>query len=121
MEKEKNNLLNSKIKNKNKLLNKKILIYLILFILINILQFIFVKNKLINYIFSLTTAMVFVFYLLFNKIKNKNNKKIILNKKQDIENKINNLENEIKVLKNNKDNIEKEIEKNKLENNLKNK
>ena len=121
LEKEKNNLLNSKIKNKNKLLNKKILIYLILFILINILQFIFVKNKLINYIFSLTTAMVFVFYLLFNKIKNKNNKKIILNKKQDIENKINNLENEIKVLKNNKDNIEKEIEKNKLENNLKNK
>ena len=121
LEKEKNNLLNSKIKNKNKLLNKKILIYLILFILINILQFIFVKNKLINYIFSLTTAMVFIFYLLFNKIKNKNNKKIILNKKQDIENKINNLENEIKVLKNNKDNIEKEIEKNKLENNLKNK
>ena len=119
LEKEKNNLLNSKIK--NKLLNKKILIYLILFILINILQFIFVKNKLINYIFSLTTAMVFVFYLLFNKIKNKNNKKIILNKKQDIENKINNLENEIKVLKNNKDNIEKEIEKNKLENDLKNK
>ncbi len=121
LEKEKNNLLNSKIKNKNKLLNKKILIYLILFILINILQFIFVKNKLINYIFSLTTAMVFIFYLLFNRIKNKNNKKIILNKKQDIENKINNLENEIKVLKNNKDNIEKEIEKNKLENNLKNK
>ena len=121
LEKEKNNLLNSKIKNKNKLLNKKILIYLILFILINILQFIFVKNKLINYIFSLTTATVLIFYLLFNKIKNKNNKKIILNKKQDIENKINNLENEIKVLKNNKDNIEKEIEKNKLENNLKNK
>lgn len=121
LEKEKNNLLNSKIKNKNKLLNKKILIYLILFILINILQFIFVKNKLINYIFSLTTAMVLIFYLLFNKIKNKNNKKIILNKKQDIENKINNLENEIKVLKNNKNNIEKEIEKNKLENNLKNK
>ena len=121
LEKEKNNLLNSKIKNKNKLLNKKILIYLILFILINILQFIFVKNKLINYIFSLTTATVLIFYLLFNKIKNKNNKKIILNKKQDIENKINNLENEIKVLKNNKNNIEKEIEKNKLENNLKNK
>ena len=83
LEKEKNNLLNSKIKNKNKLLNKKILIYLILFILINILQFIFVKNKLINFIFSLTTATVLIFYLLFNKIKNKNNKKIILNKKQE--------------------------------------
>lgn len=121
LEKEKNNLLNSKIKNKNKLLNKKILIYLILFILINILQFIFVKNKLINFIFSLTTATVLIFYLLFNKIKNKNNKKIILNKKQEIENKINNLQNEIKILENNKNNLKKEIEKNKLENNLKNK
>lgn len=121
LEKEKNNLLNSKIKNKNKLLNKKILIYLILFILINILQFVFVKNKLINFIFSLTTATVLIFYLLFNKIKNKNNKKIILNKKQEIENKINNLQNEIKILENNKNNLKKEIEKNKLENNLKNK
>ena len=121
LEKEKNNLLNSKIKNKNKLLNKKILIYLILFILINILQFIFVKNKLINFIFSLTTATALIFYLLFNKIKNKNNKKIILNKKQEIENKINNLQNEIKILENNKNNLKKEIEKNKLENNLKNK
>lgn len=121
LEKEEKNLLNSKIKNKKKLLNKKILICLILFILMNIVQFIFVKNKLINYIFSLTTATILIFYLLSNKIKNKNNKKIILNKKQEIENKINSLENEIKVLKNNKNNIEKEIEKNKLENNLKNK
>ena len=110
-----------KIKNKKKLLNKKILICLILFILMNIVQFIFVKNKLINYIFSLTTATILIFYLLSNKIKNKNNKKIILNKKQEIENKINSLENEIKVLKNNKNNIEKEIEKNKLEKNLKKK
>lgn len=121
LEKEEKNLLNSKIKNKKKLLNKKILICLILFILMNIVQFIFVKNKLINYIFSLTTATILIFYLLSNKIKNKNNKKIILNKKQEIENKINSLENEIKVLKNNKNNIEKEIEKNKLENNLKKK
>lgn len=121
LEKEEKNLLNSKIKNKKKLLNKKILICLILFILMNIVQFIFVKNKLINYIFSLTTATILIFYLLSNKIKNKNNKKIILNKKQEIENKINSLENEIKVLKNNKNNIEKEIEKNKLEKNLKKK
>lgn len=121
LEKEEKNLLNSKMKNKKKLLNKKILICLILFILMNIVQFIFVKNKLINYIFSLTTATILIFYLLSNKIKNKNNKKIILNKKQEIENKINSLENEIKVLKNNKNNIEKEIEKNKLENNLKKK
>ena len=121
LEKEEKNLLNSKIKNKKKLLNKKILICLILFILMNIVQFIFVKNKLINYIFSLTTATILILYLLSNKIKNKNNKKIILNKKQEIENKINSLENEIKVLKNNKNNIEKEIEKNKLENNLKKK
>lgn len=121
LEKEEKNLLNSKIKNKKKLLNKKILICLILFILMNIVQFIFVKNKLINYIFSITTATILIFYLLSNKIKNKNNKKIILNKKQEIENKINSLENEIKVLKNNKNNIEKEIEKNKLENNLKKK
>ena len=88
----------------------------------NILQFIFVKNKLINFIFLLTVPTYLIFCFL---IKNKLNKKI--KKEEEIEknnlinlekikNEINNKENEIKILENNNINLENEI--NNSKNNL---
>ena len=75
-----NNLKNKKIKNnKNKINNKKINklnIIFILLILINIFQFIFIKNNIFRYIFLLTVPTFLIFYLFFishqnKKIKNK--------------------------------------------------
>ena len=135
---------NKKINNKKNKLNKKIIIILLFIILINILQFIFIKNKIINYIFLLTVPTVLIFYLISkNKIKKeeknteKNTKEIklkIIKQEQELnllEKNNLKLEEEIKELKNNynlKINLEKEkiknkyskkIEKNKI-NNLKN-
>ena len=71
------------IKNKNSKLIKTINIIFILLILINILQFIFVKNNIFKYIFLLTVPTFLIFYLFLRnnenkKIKNKSNKKLIL-------------------------------------------
>ena len=87
-------------------------------ILINILQFIFIKNTYFNYIFLLTVPMVLVFYLLLkNKIKNKE-----LNIKNNLEKinlEINNFKNEINLLEKNNNELEKEIKKLKNNFNLK--
>ena len=118
-EKIKNNKKINKEKNK---LNKKLIIFFILINLMNILQFIFVKNKLINFIFLLTVPTYLIFCFL---IKNKLNKKI--KKEEEIEKnnlinlekikkEINNKENEIKILENNNINLENEI--NNSKNNL---
>ena len=125
-EKIKNNKKINKEKNK---LNKKLIIFFILINLMNILQFIFVKNKLINFIFLLTVPTYLIFCFL---IKNKLNKKIkkeeeieknnlinlekIKNEINNKENEINNKENEIKILENNNINLENEI--NNSKNNL---
>ena len=113
-----NEIKNKKIKNNLNKLN----IFLIIIILINILQFILIKNKLINYIFLLTAPMYLIFYIFF-KNKLKNNKKIIENNEINIENNKNNelikLENELNILENNKNNLNEEIDKIKNENNLK--
>ena len=118
-EKIKNNKKINKEKNK---LNKKLITFFILIILINILQFIFIKDKLINFIFLLTVPTYLIFCFL---IKNKLNKKI--KKEEEIEknnlinlekinNEINNKENEIKILEKNNNNLENEI--NNSKNNL---
>lgn len=130
-----NNLKNKKIKNnKIKILN----IVFILLILINILQFVFIKNNNFKYIFLLTVPTFLIFYIFFishqnKKIKNKekieknNFEKINLelinleNEKKLIENNLNNLNDEINKLKNNfnlKINLEKEKIKNKYLNKL---
>lgn len=106
---EKNKKINSE---KNKL-NKNILIIFLIIILLNILQFIFIKNKYFNYIFLLTVPTVLIFYL-FLKNKIKNNEKNIKNKLEKINLEINNLNNEKKLLEKNNEELEKEI------NNLKN-
>ncbi len=113
---------NKKINKEKNKLNNKLIIFFILINLMNILQFIFVKNKLINFIFLLTVPTYLIFCFL---IKNKLNKKI--KKEEEIEknnlinlekikNEINNKENEIKILENNNINLENEI--NNSKNNL---
>lgn len=113
---------NKKINNEKNKLNKKIIIVFIFLLIINFLQFIFIKNKLINYIFLLTVPMALIYFIIS---KNKLNKKIKKQKNIDENNlkniekinlEINNLNNEINLLEKNNNNLEKEI--NNLKSNL---
>ncbi len=121
------NSKNKKIKSdKNKLNNKlinKLNIIFVLLILINILQFIFIKNNIFKYIFLLTVPMFLIFYIILIK---KENKKIKIKEKIEKNNfeKLNleliNLENEKKLLENNLNILNEEINKFKNDFNLKN-
>ena len=118
-----NNLKNKKIKNnKNKIINKKIKILNIIFIiliLINILQFIFIKNNNFKYIFLLTVPTFLIFYVFFINKENKklkNKEKIEKNNYEKINLELINLENEKKLIENNINNLNEEI--NKLKNNF---
>ena len=107
-----------KINNKKNKLNKKIIIYFLIIILFNILQFFIIKNKLINYILISTIPAYLLACII---IKNKLNKKIKINnniEKNDLINleKINNKENEKNILEKNNKNLKNEI--NNLKNNL---
>ena len=119
--KNKNNKINkNKIKNK---LIKKLNIIFILLIIINILQFIIIKNNIFKYIFLLTVPTFLIFYIfLINKEKNKikNNEKIEKNKFNEINLQLINLENEKKLIENNQKNNIDELNKIKNEFNLKN-
>ena len=111
---------NKKINNEKNKLNKKIIIVFIFLLIINFLQFIFIKNKLINYIFLLTVPMTLIYFIIS---KNKLNKKIKKQKNID-ENNLKNIEKinlEINNLKSNlnlKINLEKEKIKNKYLNKI---
>ena len=125
------NNLEKNIKNKNKIkniekikveknkLNKKLILIFILLIIINILQFIFIKNNIFKYIFLLTVPTFLIFWIFFIKNKNKliknieKNKKII-EEKMNLE--INELNNQINLLE--KNNLELNNEINKLKNNF---
>ena len=107
--------------NKNKL-NKKIILFFILIIILNIIQFILIKNKLINYILFLTVPMDLIFSI-FLKIKEnkkiKKKEKIEKNRTNEIEKinlDINNIENQVKLLE--KNNLELENNINELKNNF---
>ena len=107
--------------NKNKL-NKKIILFFTLIIILNIIQFILIKNKLINYILFLTVPMDLIFSI-FLKIKEnkkiKQQEKIEKNKTNEIEKinlEINNIENQIKLLEKNNLKLENNI--NELKNNF---
>lgn len=114
---EKNNKKIEELKNKKNKLKNKLIIIFILIIIINIIQFILIKNNIIKYIFLLTVPMVLIFII--NKLKNKNNKiKIEEKNNKKIEEEIN-LEknkylNENNLLEKNEKELEKEL------NNLKN-
>ena len=135
IEKNKNKLNELKIKNK-KIKNKLIIIF-ILILIINILQFILIKNNIIKYIFLLTVPMVLIFSIIYLKNKNKkikieekNNKKIeekinleknnYLNENNLLEKNNNELNGEINKLKNNY-NLKINLEKEKVKNNYLNK
>lgn len=137
---EKNNKKIEELKNKKNKLKNKLIIIFILIIIINIIQFILIKNNIIKYIFLLTVPTVLIFII--NKLKNKNNKiKIEEKNNKKIEEEINleknkylnennlleknekELEKELNNLKNNynlKNNLEKEKIKNKYINKLNN-
>ena len=110
---------------KNKL-NKKLNLFFILLIIINILWILFipklVENKIIKYIFLPTVPMFLIFYVFS---KNKLNKKIKILEKNNknnfekINNEKNNLENEINIYKNNIEQLLNEINKIKSDNNFK--
>ena len=118
-----------KIKNKNKKskkkLNKNLIIFFIIILLINILQFIFIKNNIINYSF-LITIPIYIIILLYlkNKLNKKiNNEEIIQkNRFENIEkiiSEINNLKNEKEIIEKNNKQLNEEIEKLKNNFNLK--
>ena len=108
---------NSKrIEKEKKNLNKKVLILSILVILINVLQFVFIKNRIINYIILLTIPAVLVYYFLQ---KNKLNKIIEIGnkeneKKQELINninlEINGLEQQVEILNNNNLEIDNKLQ-----------
>ena len=111
-EKNKNN--NEIKKEKNKI-NKKIIFLILFILLINISQFIFIKNKIINYILLLTVPTVLIYSIyLKNKINKKINKletqeKNNLINLEKINSEINNLNNEINLLEKNNNDLEKEL------------
>ncbi len=104
--------------NKNKLI-KKINIIFIFLIIINIIQFIFIKNNYFKYIFLLTVPTFLIFYIfLINKEnkKIKNKEKIEKNNFENINLELIKLENEKKILENNFNNLNEEL--NKIKNNF---
>ena len=118
-----NNQKKSENKNNKKYLKnkkiKKLNLFFVLLILINILQFIFIKNNYFKYIFLLTVPTYLIFYIYFinkEKIKIKNLEKMEKNKFNEINLELINLENEKKLIENNKKNNEEEL--NNLKNNL---
>ena len=120
IEKNKNKIKNiQKIKNEKNKLNKKLILLFFILIIINILQFIFIKNNIFKYIFLLTVPTFLIFWIILIKNKNKLIKNIEKNNKiieEKINLEINNLNNEINLIE--KNNIELENEINKLKNNF---
>ena len=113
---------NKKINKEENKINKKLIIFFIFIFILNILQFIFIENKLFNYLFLLTIP---VFLLVSILIKNKINKKLKMQKNIE-KNNFNDLEkinyeiqirkNEKNILEKNNINLEEEIKN--LKNNL---
>ena len=119
---EKKEVKNIKInKNKKNKLSNKLNIILLIIILINILQFIFIKKLIFNFIFSLTVPVFLAFYIFLIKKENKKikNNEEIEKIEKDIFYKLNveliNLENQKSIIKNNIEYADEEL--NKIKNN----
>ena len=113
------NILENNLEKNKKIKNRKIINLFILLLIINILQFIFIKNNIFKYIFLLTLPMYLIFSIIFLKKKKNKIKKIEKNKKieeEKINLEINNLNNQIILLE--KNNLELENEINQLKNNF---
>ncbi len=104
---------NKKLNKEKKKLNKQIILLFVLTILINIIQFVFIKNRIFNYIFLITIPIVLIFSIYkINKFKNKtqkeeNDRQKLLDK---INLEINNLNQEIKVLGDNNSDIQSKLD-----------
>ena len=110
----KNNVVvNSRTKNKA---NKLLVLIFILLIILNFLQFIFINNYYLKYIFLLTIPVFLIFYFIY--IKKQKNK--LIKEEKNIKGKlyleINNINNQINILQ--KNNIEIENETKKMNNDL---
>ena len=106
------NILENKEKLKNTKINKKIFFIFILLIIINLLQFYLLKNKIFNYTFLLTIPLFLIIYYIYKINRNRKiHQKERKNKKEleKINLEINNLNNEINLIKENNENLEKEI------------
>lgn len=91
-----NNKKNKKIKQKNnKKINLILIIFLIIIILFNLINFIFIKNKILNYLLLILIPILLIIFFITKKINNKNN---INNLDEEIENKIINLNTQINIL-----------------------
>lgn len=130
-EKEKINLNNLE-KNSQKILNKKIkrnyflfLIIFILLVILNVFNFIFIKNKIINYSilsFIPIELILFIIYSIKNKkLKNKMQNEILekQQKKRKLEEQVTILDGQINFIQNEIDKQQKEIEQEKLQLDLK--
>ena len=113
---------NKRIEKEKKQLNKKCFILSILVILINVLQFVFVKNRIVNYTILLTIPGILIYYFLQ---KNKLNKIIEIENKENekkqelinnINSEINSLKQQIEILDNNNIEIDNKLQE--LKNNL---
>ena len=105
-------------KNKNKI-KKILLIIFLLLLIINIAQFIFIKNNIIKYIFLPTVPIDIIFSLIKIKNKNKSIKNMeneYNNEKENIEKEKSNYLNENKIIE--KNNLELKEEINNIKNNL---
>ena len=122
---EKNNSKNINGKYEKNKLNKKLNLFLIIIILINVLWILFIpkitENKIIKYIFLLTVPTFLIFYI-FSKNNLKNKIKIIENNQKNNLEKINNekinIENNKKIYEENLNQLLNEINKIKTENNF---
>lgn len=98
-----NNKKNIKVKQKN---NRKInlifIIFLIIIILFNLINFVFVKNKILNYLLLILIPILLIALFIIKKINNKkynlNNKNKINNLDEELEKEINKLNAQINLL-----------------------
>ena len=121
IEKKEKNIIekNNKIRNQIKMQNMKFLICFVVLIVLNVIQFIFIKNRVINYLFILTVPLFLSIYALFIKrTKNKRKNDAF----DEIKHQKSNIESQIKVINENNQKTKNEINKLKekinLENNL---
>ena len=106
------NILENKEKIKNNKINKKIFFIFILLIIINLLQFYLLKNKIFNYTFLLTIPLFLIIYYIYKINRNRKIHQKERKYKKELEKinlEINNLNNEINLIKENNENLEKEI------------
>ena len=110
IEKKEKNIIekNNKIRNQIKMQNMKFLICFVVLIVLNVIQFIFIKNRVINYLFILTVPLFLSIYALFIKrTKNKRKNDVF----DEIKHQKSNIESQIKVINENNQKIKNEINK----------